>query len=185
MCRQIQDRDFGRYLSLWRKSRVQPGHSVSSETFTRDLSYLRTVLRLLLRDQERWARELDEHGHLTHIEAIRSNDSLPLDTQLLAFILLAYIAGRNGDQNAPPSQYYSQARVDRVVERLRSTDHRKIKDIIGNFQPNYVDPINQSISAYIKTAQQYGRIPNSEFDEVSLRAKSMMDHIRDAAAPRH
>ncbi|KAG8945045.1 hypothetical protein FRC03_001827 [Tulasnella sp. 419] len=174
---QIQDLDFGRYLSLWLKSDVQPDRWFPAEG-VRGWWYLQTVMRLLLHDQERWAKELDEHGHLTQIEAITLHDVDLLVPQLLAFTMLAYVAGRNDDLNAPPSQYYSQVRVDRVVQQLRDVDHFWIGLSVRNLQPNHVDSINQSLSRYIQTAYQYKRITDDEFDKVSTRAKEVMDQIR-------
>ncbi|KAG8921143.1 hypothetical protein FRC02_000418 [Tulasnella sp. 418] len=142
---QIQGRDFDRYLSLWLKSDVRPNPSVPFEPVFRGLWYLRTLIRLLLHDQERWAKQLDEHGHLAHIEAILLDTPLMSSAQLLAFIMFAYVAGRNDDPNAPPSQYYSQERVDRVVQQLRYIEVPWFSDILGKFQPNRVDLINQSL----------------------------------------
>ncbi|KAG8947011.1 hypothetical protein FRC03_001227 [Tulasnella sp. 419] len=180
---QIQDLDFGRYLSLWLKSDVQPDRSIPFEG-VRGWWYSRTVIQLLLHDQERWAKELDEHGHLTHIEAI-SQDIFLQNAQLLAFIMFAFVAGRNDDPNAPPSQYYSQARVDRVVQQLRDVDLYWIRRSVSNLQPNHVDSINQSLSGYIQTAYQYKRITDDEFDKASQGAKVMMDCIRIYLESRH
>ncbi|KAG8921650.1 hypothetical protein FRC02_012445 [Tulasnella sp. 418] len=173
----IQDLNFGLYLSLWRQSHVPRTTWISSRPVTRDLPYLRTVIRLLLQDQERWAKELDEHGHLAHIEAIR-NESLLSDTQLVAFILLACVAGRNGDPSAPPSHYYSQARVDRVVQQLHVIHPSSDFD---SWQPHHGDSINYSLHEYLQTAYQYKRIQNNDFDEVSQLAKKLMDYIRSEA----
>ncbi|KAG8921932.1 hypothetical protein FRC02_012266 [Tulasnella sp. 418] len=179
---QIQDLDFGRYLSLWLKSDVQPDRLIPSER-VRGWWYLWTVIRLLMHDQERWAKELDEHGHLTQIEAITLHDVV-IVPQLLAFTMLAYVAGRNDDPNAPPSQYYSQARVDRVVQQLREIDFRIIRSIVTNIQPNHVDSINQSLSGYIQTAYQYKRITDDEFDTASQGAKNLIDFIRESRGRR-
>ncbi|KAG8921144.1 hypothetical protein FRC02_000419 [Tulasnella sp. 418] len=173
----FQDLDLGRYLALWLKSDVHPDPSIPSER-VRGCWYLRTVIRLLLRDQERWAKELGEHGHLTHIEAITLDQYVLLTTQPLAFIMFAYVAGRNDDPNAPPSQYYSQARVDRVVQQLRDFSPPLIRYLIRDLQPNHVDSIYQSISGYIKMAYQYKRIPDYEFYELSQRVKTSMDYFR-------
>ncbi|KAG8936016.1 hypothetical protein FRC03_008414 [Tulasnella sp. 419] len=176
---QIQDLDFGRYLSLWRKSDVQPHRSFPFER-VRGWWYLRTLMRLLLHDQERWAKEFDEHGHLTHMEAIPRDGTYLSNTQFLAFIMFAYVAGRNDDPTAPPSQYYSQARVDRVVQQLRDFNPFWLGGSVGSLQPNHVDSINQSLYGYIQTAYQYNRIPDDEFDTASQGAKNVIDFIRES-----
>ncbi|KAG8941529.1 hypothetical protein FRC03_004364, partial [Tulasnella sp. 419] len=174
---QIPGRDFDRYLSLWLKSDVQPNPSVPLKPVFRGMWYLRTLIRLLLHDQERWAKQLDEHGHLTHIEVKQPDGSILSNAQFLAFIMLAYVAGRNDDPNAPPSQYYSQARVDRVVQQLRDAELLWVGLSAINLQPKHVDCINQSLSGYIQTAHQYKRIPDNQSDELSLRVKDVMDCI--------
>ncbi|KAG8921086.1 hypothetical protein FRC02_000448 [Tulasnella sp. 418] len=175
MYSQIRDRDFGRYLSLWCESAGQLHPLTSSKS-----DYPETVIRLLLQDQKRWAKELDEYGHLKHIEATMPEDLTRSDPQLLAFILIAHIAGRNGDPNAP-SHYYSQARVDRVVEQLRLIHPHGARFDFGSLQPHHADSINQSLHGYIKTAYQYQRIQDNVFNEVSQLAKALMDHIRSEA----
>ncbi|KAG8909774.1 hypothetical protein FRC02_007587 [Tulasnella sp. 418] len=173
----IQDRDFGRYLSLWCEV-VNQLHPPTSFKF--DFVYPVTVIRLLVQDQEKWAKELDKHGHLKHIEAIMPDDLTGSDPQLLAFILIAHIAGTDGDPNAPAS-YYSQARVDRVVQQLRAIHPHGTRFDFGSLQPHHADSINQSLQGYIQTAYQYQRIQDNVLNEVSQLAKTLMDHIRSEA----
>ncbi|KAG8909171.1 hypothetical protein FRC02_007963, partial [Tulasnella sp. 418] len=164
---QIHGLDFSRYLSLWRQSGIQPDHFVSLRAATLDDLYLRSLIRLLSHDQERWAKELDEHGHLTHIETIIQDGSTS-HIQLLcwiAFIFLARVAGRNDDPSAPPSQYYSETRVNMVILQLELDRLPWIlKGVLG--EPNHLTSMMQSLEGYIQTAHQCGRIPDGRYAEV-------------------
>ncbi|KAG8921649.1 hypothetical protein FRC02_012444 [Tulasnella sp. 418] len=178
-CSQPKDFNFARYLSLWRSSNVQPLALTLVGPRCLNHLYLHTVLRLLLHDQEKWAKELHEHGHLTHIEAISRDESLLSYPKLLCWmtlILFAYIAGRNfDDPNAPPSQYYSQPWVNKVTQQLRNIRISLVRFLISELKPNQIELINQSLSGYIQTAHQYKRIPDNEFAEVYQLTKNVTD----------
>ncbi|KAG8957918.1 hypothetical protein FRC03_009689 [Tulasnella sp. 419] len=177
-CSQPKDFNFARYLSLWRSSNVQPLALTSVGPRCLNHLYLHTVLRLLLHDQEKWAKELHEHGHLAHIEAISRDESLLSYPKLLCWmtlILFAYIAGRNDDPNAPPSQCYSQPWVNKVTQQLRNIRISLVRFLISELKPNQIELINQSLSGYIQTAHQYKRIPDNEFAEVYQLTKNVTD----------
>ncbi|KAG8947677.1 hypothetical protein FRC03_000972 [Tulasnella sp. 419] len=156
----IQDHAFGRYLSLWRESHVQHGHSSSHIPDFHTNLYLKTVIGLLFHDQEKWAVELDNCGHLEHIGAVNQGSS---DIQLLywiAFILLS--------SSARP-RYYSEAWADMVLRRADTAAPpwdwipRKLYNV---YKPAHVDLLLQSLEKYLQNASQSGCISTGRFNEV-------------------
>ncbi|KAG8941861.1 hypothetical protein FRC03_003905 [Tulasnella sp. 419] len=178
---QIQNGRFGRYLSRWRSSKEQPDPSTSLGPAVLTQLYLRTLIALLTYDQDRWAKELDEHDHLAHIGTINQDESSPSDTQLLcwmAFILLAHVAGRNEDPSAPPSQYYSEAWVDMVICRLNSDGLPWLstpREVLR--KPAHLTLMMQSLHGYLQTAYRYRRIPDNKITEVINSFKDMKNRM--------
>ncbi|KAG8916368.1 hypothetical protein FRC02_004016 [Tulasnella sp. 418] len=167
---QIQYLDFGRYLSLWRKSQVQPDHSIPSRAVALDNLYLRTLIRLLFHDQEKWAKELEEHGHFTQIEALIRNRSASLDAQPLcwtAFILFAHSPGRSGDPTVAPSHYYSEKLVELVISQLNP--NRLPWTTLSReawYKPTHTAMLMQSLYGYMQMAYNYGRIEEGKVAEI-------------------
>ncbi|KAG8923748.1 hypothetical protein FRC02_010927 [Tulasnella sp. 418] len=181
MYRHIENRDFSRYLSRWRNSNEQPDPSTSLGLAVLTQLYLRTLIALLTYNQERWAKELDEHDHLAHIGTINQDESSPSDTQLLcwmAFILLAHVAGRNKDSSAPPSPYYSEAWIGMVISRLNSDGlpwASTPREVLR--KPAHVTVMMQSLHGYLQTAYRYRRIPDNKSTEVINSFKYMKNRM--------
>ncbi|KAG8945364.1 hypothetical protein FRC03_001744 [Tulasnella sp. 419] len=178
---QVKDLDFGHYLSLWRSSNEQPDPLISLAPPVLAKLYLRTLMGLLLYNQKRWGKELDECGHLTHIETISQDESSPSDTQLLcwmAFILLADVAGQNEDPNAPPSQYYSDVWVDMVILLLNSNGlpwASISREVLH--KPIHVTLMMRSLYGYLQTAYKYKRVPKNKIAEAFSSFKDMKNRM--------
>ncbi|KAG8920415.1 hypothetical protein FRC02_000912 [Tulasnella sp. 418] len=157
----IEDKKLARYLDLWHDTIGQaPGSTISLSTASLTKLYLRTLIALLLCNQERWAKELAENYHLSHIRAISQDESSSSDTQLLcwtSFILMVHATGQDPGRNDSPSQHYSPEWVELVIGQLLRADGLMWASILNETlcRPDQVPIVMRSLYGYLQKAYHH------------------------------
>ncbi|KAG8956462.1 hypothetical protein FRC03_010827 [Tulasnella sp. 419] len=167
---QVENWGFSNYLLRWRNAPVPVDSSTSIGPIELTKLYLRTLICLLTRDEEKWSKELHRDNHLSHLKAISTDEGNAYTKEVhlycwISFILLSNLAGRSEAEGAPLSEYYSQDWVDIVVRRMRSSGLSWVmvpRSILK--KPEDLTHMMKSVYTYLTTAEKHGMIASKNLN---------------------